>query len=227
METFLRPIAAFFALLLISRVLGKKQIRQITAFNYISSIAFGACTAMLAFNLTLPFWPQLAGMFTWGALSYITEQVAQKSRRIRLLLEGEPTVVIKQGKILEKSLGKEKMNVEELIMLLRQQQIFSLTEVDYAILEPDGQLSILKKMNNQPATKQDLQTGSPKAAAFGVQIVSDGQVLTHNLQTIKRDQTWLDQQLRRQKIPSLHSVFYAEVQKDGKLYVDKRKDQPY
>lgn len=227
LDTFYRPFAAFVALLILSRLLGKKQIRQITAFNYISSITFGASAAMVAFNPLIPFLPALIAMFIWGGLSYITEMLAQKSRKIRLLLEGEPTVVIKEGKILEKSLRKEKMNVEELIMLLRQACIFSLTEVEYAILEPDGQLSILKKTNHLPASKHDVETGRANPAPFGVQLVSDGQLLTHNLKTVKRDEKWLEQQLKQQGIPTYKAVFYAEVQEDGQLYVDRKKDQPY
>lgn len=222
-----RPITAFVALLLLSRLLGKKQIRQITAFNYISSIAFGASAAYVAFNPLVKFHYALITMFIWGGLSYGTEMLAQKSRKIRLLLEGEPTVVIKEGKILEKSLRKEKMNVEELTMLLRQEHIFSLTEVDYAILEPDGQLSILKKTNHLPASKHDIVTGRANPAPFGVQVVSDGQLLTHNLETIKRDEKWLEQQLQQQGIPTYKAVFYAEAQEDGGLYVDRKKDQPY
>ncbi|ARU63483.1 hypothetical protein CBW65_22625 [Tumebacillus avium] len=227
LDTFYRPLAAFVALLVLSRLLGKKQIRQITAFNYISSIAFGASAAMVAFNPLIPFLHALVSMVIWGGLSYVTEMLAQKSRKIRLLLEGEPTVVIKEGKILEKSLRKEKMNVEELIMLLRQERIFSLTEVDYAILEPDGQLSILKKTKHLPASKHDVETGRANTAPFGVQIVSDGQLLTHNLKTIKRDEKWLEQQLKQQGIPTYKEVFYAEAQEGGGLYVDRKKDQPY
>lgn len=106
-------------------------------------------------------------------------------------------------------------------MMLRQEDIFSITEVEYAILEPNGKLSVMKKIEKQEITKEDMKIVKPPLHYLPSEIIVDGKVIKHNLEEFQLDQNWLMKQLRQQKISSVKSVFYAEIQENGALFIEK------
>jgi len=222
-EVIGRVIISFGVLLLMTRIMGKKQVSQLTYFNYITGITIGAVAASITIDRSIDMSDGFVSMVCWSLLTVLVSYINLKSPKARILLDGQPTIVIKNGKILEKTLAGLRLNMDDLSMLLREKNIFSTQEVDYAVLEPDGQLSVLKKVDQQSVTKKDLKVEAVKPLYVPTEIVADSQVITRNLEELNLSRNWLEKQLHQSGV-SLQDVFYAEIQSDGTLYIDKRQD---
>ncbi|MDC0706050.1 DUF421 domain-containing protein [Priestia sp. AB] len=218
-----RVIISFSVLLLMTRIMGKKQVSQLTYFNYITGITIGAVAASITIDRSIDMSDGFVSMVCWSLLTVLVSYINLKSPKARILLDGQPTIVIKNGKILEKTLAGLRLNMDDLSMLLREKNIFSTQEVDYAVLEPDGQLSVLKKVDQQSVTKKDLKIEAVKPLYVPTEIIVDSKIIVQNLEELNLSQNWLEKQLHQSGV-SLQDVFYAEIQSDGTLYIDKRQD---
>src|SRR5665648_358577 len=150
-----RAFIGFFSLLIFARVMGKEQISQLNLFDYILGITIGSMAATLTTDLSSRAWPHWVGLITWCLLGYLMDLITTKWRYASKVLEGEPAIVIMNGKIMENVLRKMKYRISEILELLRNQGIFDPTQVDFAIIEPNGQLSVLLKPENQPLGNDD------------------------------------------------------------------------
>lgn len=218
-----RSIIGFFSLLIFTRIIGKEQISQLTFFDYVLGITIGSIAASLTTDLSSRAWPHWVGLITWAALGYLMEIITLKWRYAAKVLEGEPDVVIMNGKILEKSLKKAKYRASDIIELLRNQGIFDLNEVSYAIIESNGQLSVLKKAENQPLTPKDMNI-QVKDVGINIELIYDGILFTENLKQLNKTQAWLMEQLKAKGINDVSDVFLAIFNPDGSLYIDKYDD---
>ncbi|QOS92720.1 DUF421 domain-containing protein [Brevibacillus sp. JNUCC-41] len=204
--------------------MGKKQVSQLTYFNYITGITIGAVAASITIDTSIDMVDAFVSLIGWSVLTILVSFINLKSPKTRIILDGEPTIVIKDGKILEKALKGEKLNMDDLSMLLREQSIFSMQEVNYAVLEPNGQLSVLKKVDSQSVSKKDITYVKP--LYIPTEIIVDGKIIPHNLSKLSLNQNWLETQLQQFGV-CLQDVFYAEIQSDGTLYIDKRQDDQF
>ena len=137
----IRAIIGFFSLLIFTRVIGKEQISQLNFFDYVLGITIGSIAATVTTDLSSRAWPHWVGLLVWAVLGYLMEIITLKSRNAAKYLEGEPAIIIKDGKIMEKALKQEKYRVSDILSLLRNEGIFDINEVRYAIIEPNGRLS--------------------------------------------------------------------------------------
>nr|WP_155816455.1 DUF421 domain-containing protein [Bacillus methanolicus] len=195
-----------------------------TFFTYITGIALGNIAGDMVVHRDIKLIDGVTGLILWALLTFTLEFISLKSSKARVLLDGEPTIVIKNGKILEKAMASNKLNMDDLSMLLRLKNIFSVKDVDYAILEPNGQLSVLKKVELEPVTKKDLKITSSSRLYLPTELIVDGEVVKKNLQELNLSEEWLNQQLLLQGIHKLEDVFFAELQSDGSIYIDKKTD---
>lgn len=129
--------------------------------------------------------------------------------------------MIKKGKIIRHSLASNRLNIDDLSMLLRKQNVFSITDVEYAILEPNGNLSVMKKQPQQQVTKADMKIPTSNISYIPSEIIVDGKIIYNNLKELNLTEDWLKKQLKQQNINSIQNVFYAEIQSDGNLFVAK------
>ena len=141
---FVRAIIGFFSLLIFTRILGKEQISQLTFFDYALGITIGSIAAELTTDLTSRAWPHWVGLLTWAILGYLMEKITLKWRYAAKYIEGEPTIVIMNGKIMESALKKMEYRASDILGLLRNKGVFDVSQVDFAIVEPNGQISIKK-----------------------------------------------------------------------------------
>jgi len=222
-ETVLRTLFAFTVLLILTRIIGKKQLGQMNIFTYITGIAIGDMAAAMVLHKHIRMVEAITGLVLWCFLTIIVEYIGLKNIRARVLLNGEPAIVIKKGEIVEEELSKQRLNLDDLTMLLRTNQVFSILDVDYAILEANGDLSILKKPEKDIVTKQDLQLSAQHYDYLPSEIIVDGNVVSKNLIEFSKNQAWLLMELAKQNIDSASDVLYAELQQDGSLYIQKKK----
>ncbi|UYZ24209.1 YetF domain-containing protein [Mesobacillus jeotgali] len=226
LELLLRIAIGFVVLFSMARWAGRKEISQMTFFNLVSAIAFGSIAAALVVNPSVSILNGIIALLGWAAFTVLTDQIHIKSKKARKLLMGDPVIVIKKGEIMEDALRQARLDTDSLKAMLREKSIFSLSDVDYAIFETDGKLSVMKKEGKQTVTKSDMNLAMPSGnfVPLSTELVSDGRVNVQNLNKMNKDRTWLDEQLQQSGVQSLDDVFYAEVQPDGNLYIDKRND---
>jgi len=219
--TVLRTLLGFAIVLILTRLLGKKQLSQLTIFTYITGIVLGEMTGMLILDKSIPVVDGVISLVLWSALVFVIEIVSMKSAKARAVMDGEPEIVVKKGQIIAKSLKKQRLNLDDLAMQLRLQQVFSIMDVEYAILEPNGALTVMKKSGLDPATKGDMHI-PPEPVGMPSEIITDGKVVEKNLAELGYSRRELEAELRRQGIDSAKKVLYAELQKDRTLYVQKK-----
>ena len=218
-----RSIIGFFSLLIFTRIIGKEQISQLTFFDYVLGITIGSIAASLTTDLSSRAWPHWVGLITWASLGYLMEKITLKWRYAAKVLEGEPVIVIMNGKILDKTLKKSKFRISDLLALLRNQGIFDLNEVNYAIIESNGQLSVLKKPENLPLTPKDMNI-QVKDTGISTELIYDGILFTENLKQLGKNEAWLMTQLRAQGINDVSEVFLATLNPQGNIYIDRYND---
>lgn len=219
----IRSLISFIVLLLLTRLMGKRQVSQLTFFDYIVGITIGSIAAEMSFDQNVRIINGITSLLIWGLIPFILAIISLKSRTFQQLIDGKPTIIIKNGEILEKSMKKVFLSIEELMLLLREKNIFKISDVEIAILETNGQLSVLKKTSQQPVTPQMLKMVLKQEKAPTLLIV-DGQILYKNLATLGYSEEWLMKEIRKQGATNTNEVFLAQVSSDGELFVDLYED---
>ncbi|MGH4122883.1 MAG: DUF421 domain-containing protein [Clostridium sp.] len=214
-----RGVIGFFTLLIFTRILGKQQVSQLTFFDYVVGITIGSTASSLTTDLTSRAWPHWVGLFTWTALCLILQLITLKSKTAEKYLDGQATIVIINGKILEESMKKFRYTIGDLLSQLRDKGIFDLEQVAYAILEKDGQLSILKKPECDPVTPRDLNIKT-SAASIDFEVIYDGSIVPDNLESIHRSEKWLMTKLKKKGISDASQVFLATYNATSGLHID-------
>lgn len=222
LTTMIRTLLGFSVLFFLTRVLGKKQLSQMTFFTYITGIALGNIAGDMVVHRDIKLVDGVTGLTLWAFLTLAIEYIALKSAKARILLDGEPTIIIKQGKINEKAMKSNKLNMDDLTMLLRIKDVFSIAEVDYAILEPNGQFSVLKKVEYENVTIKDAGISITPRKYLPSELVVDGKIVKKNLKELSLSEDWLLNELRKKGINRLTDTFYAELQSDGTVFAEKR-----
>lgn len=217
-QIFYETIIGFLCLFALTKVLGKSQITQITAFDFIAALVLGELVGNALYDPDVGIWQVLFAVFVWGSLIYITEWFTQKFKGTRALLEGRPAIIIYEGKLQYDKLKKGKLDINQLQHLLRSKEVFSIQDVQYAVLETDGTVSVLKKSLQQTPSRKDINAPA-EPVVLPRTIISDGEVVWDNMKEANLDESWLHQQLKSQNFSSVKDVLYAEYKKGENLYV--------
>ena len=195
------------ALFVITKIMGHKQVSQLDFFDYVSGITTGSIGAEMATELEDPYKP-LVALVVWGAASVILNLITSKIPKARKYINGTPTILMNGGQIYRRNLGKAKLDLSEFMLLCREQGYFDLEEIQTAVFEHNGRLSILPKAANRPATPNDLGI-TAKATHVGVEVIMDGRIMGENLGRIGRDEEWLTQRLRADGYADARKILLA------------------
>jgi uncharacterized membrane protein YcaP (DUF421 family) len=219
-DVLLELVVGYIALFIIVKFLGKTQLNQITPFDFISALIMGDLVGNAIFEKKVGIIIILFAVGVWGALIYTTEWLTQKSRRLRYILEGRPVMLINKGKLDWKAMKKNQIDIDQLQQLLRFKDIFSLQDVEYAILENNGGVSVLRKSEADQPTLCDLKIkGTKRVIPFT--IISDGLVLVKNLKKAGVDENWLHKQLKIKGYDHPEEISYAEYEPGKELFIQK------
>jgi uncharacterized membrane protein YcaP (DUF421 family) len=217
--TIIRSVMAFGILLIMARIMGKKQVSHLTFFDYCVGITIGSIAASMAVDQNIKLSNGVIALILWGIIPIILGYLGMKSKVLLTITDGKADVIIEKGKILERNLRKNNMAVEELLLLLREKDIFKLEDVEMAVFETNGQLSVLKKTEVQPITPQNL--GMKLEPEHGPTIViSDGQIMKNSLAKLGYSREWLLGEVQKQGALDISDVFLAQVDSKGNLFVD-------
>ena len=222
-EAVLRSVVTFIGLLGLTLLIGRKQLSQITFFDYIVGITIGSIAAVIAVDRTINIVDGAIAVVIWALMPITVGYIAMKSIRFRVLVDGEPKITIQNGVIINRNMLKEKYNMGDLLMQLRDKGVFDISEVDYAILEPNGKLSVMKKQQYNTITlkEMDIPSGSP---GLMTELIIDGKIMEKHLESIGKDTLWLSNQLKSRNIANVDMVVFAGYRSSSGLYISLRND---
>lgn len=214
----LELVVGYIALFIMTKFLGKTQITQITAFDFISALVLGELVGNALYDDNVGLGQILFAVAVWGMLIYLTEIITQKFKGMRGILEGQPSIVIRKGKIDYGQLKKNHLDINQLQHLLRSKDVFSIRECEFAILETDGSVSVLKKPAYSPATSKDLHLPL-QPVTLPVSLILDGEIVVDNLEEIHWNKELLMKEVKKFGINSIEEVLYAEWLEGEALHV--------
>ncbi|WP_019532806.1 DUF421 domain-containing protein [Paenibacillus ginsengihumi] len=223
LEVALRTLFAVVVLLALTRLLGKRQVSQLSLFEYITGITIGSLAAYISLDLEANWYLGLVSLVVWVLVSYGFEVLQLKSKLARDLVDSKARVIIKDGKILEDNMKKERLTTDELLEQLRRKNVFRAADVEFAVLETSGELSVLLKKEHQPLTPHHLgvKVGPEQEPQT---VIMDAKMMDEPLATMGLSREWLHTELEKLGIP-LENVFLGQVDAYGQLYVDLYDDQ--
>ena len=198
--------------------MGRKQISQLTFFDYVVGITIGSIAGVAAIDKSIKITDGIISIAIWTILTIIISEITFKNITLRLLIDSEPLLIIDNGKVIYKNMKKARYNMGDLLMQLRDKDIFNITEVETAILEPDGKLSILRKPEFAMITTKDMQIPNPKVGMM-VDLILDGNILSSHLFQIHKDEQWLISEIRARNIDNIKDVVFAGIQADEQIYI--------
>ncbi len=213
-----RSIVLLIVLFFFTKWLGKKQISQLSFFEYVTGITIGSIAAEVSTGLDRHISHGLIGMGVWFAIPFLVGILSLKSKTVRDFAEGKGTVFIQDGKVMEDNLKKEKYTIDELLAKLRHKDVFQVADVEFAVLETDGNLSVLLKKENQPVTAKVLNLAVAKVKASQT-VIMDGEIMHEPLSSSGNSQDWLETELDKIGV-SIENVFLGQVDTYGQLTVD-------
>ena len=200
-------LVSYAAMFLSAKVIGRKQISQLDFLDYITGITIGSIAAELATDLE-NVWKPLTAMIIYAALTWLMSVVNLRRARSRKFLNGTPTIVMDGGRLFRENMKKAKLDLSEFMVMCREQGYFNLADIQTAIFEYNGKLTILPVSSRRPVTPADMGL-SPQQEALFTEVVMDGRILDENLRRMGLDSKWLRKRLRDQGIQDVRSVYLA------------------
>lgn len=202
-------------LFVLTKLMGNKQISQLTMFDYIIGITIGSIAAELATELETPLRPAVA-MIVYGLTAVLISLCATKSNRLRAFFAGKPIILMQNGMLSKKKLNKAKLDVNEFLAMARLAGFFDLNQVQTAVFEQNGNVSFLPKAQYRPANPNDMKLPVQQEELLE-NVIVDGHVMLGELKHCGKDETWLQNQLRSQGYHKPEEIFLATLDKQGTI----------
>lgn len=213
----IRTIILYLLVILSMRLMGKKQIGQLEPFELAIAIMISELASLPMQDTRIPIMHGVIPIVTLLVLQTILALIQLKSEKMRAILSGKPSVLVKSGKIDILELKKEKFNINDLMEELRLQGYYNLEDIEYAILETSGQLSVIPKTELSNVTKSDLKL-TVTQDSLPITLILNGRINKENLKIINKDENWVKEQLKKNEISSIKDVFLALMDSKGKFY---------
>lgn len=217
-------LGSIIAIFLLTKLMGYRQMSQMSMFDYVNGITMGSIAAEMATSLDTGFEKPLVAMIVYALVSLLLSTVSSKSIKARRMLEGAPLVLLNNGEIYRHNLRKAKIDVSELLVQCRINGYFDISKLQTAILEGNGKISFLQKATDRPLTPADVQL-SPQQDYMVANVILDGKVMDENLRHTGKDEKWLLDQIRGQGAKRVEDVLLASCDSNNKLQVYLKDNQ--
>ena len=221
LKLLLTALGSFVALFIVAKFIGHKQISQLYFFDYITGITIGSIAAETATELEEP-WKPLTAMVIYGVVTLLLRVITGKYSRTRKYLNATPTILMDQGKLYYENLKKAKLDLIEFMVMCRQQSYFDLTNIQTAVFEYNGKLTILPVSSRRPATPNNMNL-APEQELLFTELIMDGHILEGNLKRMGLDLTWLDKQLKARHVLSPKDVVLAVCDRNLKFVLYEKR----
>ena len=220
-----RTILVLIILFFITKMMGKKQISELNFFDYVVGITIGSIAADISLDIEKNMIAGIAALFIYGFISYIISFVSIKSILARRFFIGVPTVLVEKGKIIESGLKKSKIDVNDLLMVARENGYFNLDEIDYALMEVNGNISFLPKEKEKPVTKKDIKIKCSNEG-LTVNAIIDSKYMANNMKAINKDKEWLDHELKVNGYDNYDNILLATIDNNYKVTIYEKNVKP-
>ncbi|WP_106766512.1 DUF421 domain-containing protein [Paenibacillus faecalis] len=223
LEVVLRTLCAVVVLFLLTKLLGKRQISQLSFFEYITGITIGSLAAYISLDLDANWYLGLVALAAWVAVSLLIEFLQLKSKRVRDFIDFKTTVLVQNGKILEDKLKKERLTSDELMEQLRKRNVFDLADVEFAIMESSGEVNVMLVSEKQPLTPMHIGLSVSKKNE-PQEVIMDGEIMEPSLSAAGKSKEWLKRELNKKGVKP-EEVYLGQIDSNGQLVVDLYDDQ--
>ena len=224
-QAAVHSLVSVVVLFAFTRLAGKKQISQLSFFHYVIGISIGSIAAAFAVDLDIEFPEFLTSVIIYGLFPILLSQISLHNHMGRKILTGSPVILIQDGKIIENNLRKTKLSVEDLLEECRIKNAFNLSEVEFAVLETNGQVSVQMKPPNLPLTPKDMDIKT-QYKGLCANLIIDGLVMEENLKIIDKNKKWLLEELSKQNITDTSDILLAFTDNSGQITVHKKSENP-
>ncbi|XVN72115.1 DUF421 domain-containing protein [Brevibacillus gelatini] len=227
----LRTLFSYFFLLILLRMMGKRELGKLSVFDVVISIMLAEMAAMAIEDVEKPGLQFYLPMLLIALLEIVMAYISLKSKKFRDVVDGSADMIIENGEIREQAMRRNRLNMDDLLVHLRQKNVKNIADVEYAMMEPTGQMSVFLKQDKEPLTRGDL--GLPKEKPVSpvsykglpIPLILDGKVRQEALQKIGQNQLWLKREIRKYGIKDIREVSFCSIDEQGIIYIDK-KDKP-
>ncbi len=200
-----RTIFLYLLILIIFRLMGKREIGELSVFDLVVNIMIAEMAVMAIEETTTVMLHSVASIIVLMMIQITMARLSLKSKKFRDLVDGSPTIIINQGKIDEKAMRQQRYNFDDLLQQLREKDIHNIADVEFAILEPSGKLSVFEK------DKMEDDITLP--------LIIDGKIQMDHLRRIKQTELWMKQQLKKKGYPDISKIAFCSIQ-NGQFYID-------
>lgn len=218
LEIFIRALVSCLALLIIARIIGVRQISQLTFFDYVTGITIGSIAGTMAIDPDIPLGYSLLALAVFGVISIVISLLTSKSIIMRRMLTGTSKFLIYKGNFVEHNMKMARFDVNDILRELRSQGYFNVAEVEYAMLESNGKISVLPKSTSRPANSQEVGLDLP-VAGITADVIIDGKIMEENLAQQNVDKNWIMSELKKQGIDNVKDILLANLNDNMELSV--------
>lgn len=219
-KVILTSVLSAAALFFIAKIMGHKQMSQLDFFDYITGITIGSIAAELATELEEP-WKPLIAMVVYGMVAVILTAVTNKFLRARKFINGTPTIIMNNDKIYRKNMKKAKIDLSEFMVMCRQEGYFNISDIQTAVFEYNGKLTILPKSTKRPVTPKDMNIIPPEEF-INTEVIIDGRIMDENLKRMGLNTVWLEQKIKEQGYKNAKEVFLGLCDNKNNLTLYKQ-----
>lgn len=218
LDVIMRALVSLVVLFFVTKMLGKKQVSQLSVFDYVIGISIGNFAAEMTTDLQIPYINGVLSVLIFGLVAYLVSVLTMKSIKLRRFFMGTPTMIIQNGKILIDNMRKVKLDINDLLEECRTEGYFDISQIEYALMEANGHLSILPKGENLPVTIKDMNLKAQKQGLC-INLIIDGKIMPNNLKNIKKDEDWLKKELKVKGYKELDNILLATLDVNEKLVI--------
>ncbi|CAI8973415.1 putative membrane protein [Brevibacillus sp. IT-7CA2] len=227
----LRTLFSYFFLLILVRLMGKRELGKLSVFDVVISIMLAEMAALAIEDVDKPALRFYLPMLLIALLEVAFAYLSLKSKKFRDTVDGSADLIIENGQIREQAMRRNRLNMDDLMVHLRQKDVKNIADVEFALLEPTGQMSVFLKEQKEKITREDLslmmkpQVGPVSYKGLPIPLILDGKVRTEALNKIGQNQLWLKREIRKYGIKDIREVSFCSIDERGIMYLDK-KDKP-
>lgn len=226
---FIRTVFVYFFVLMMMRIMGKREIGKLSVFDLVISIMIAEIAVLVLEDVNTPMLNSLFPMITLVAVQIFIAFISLKSRKIRLWLDGYPSILVDRGRINRQEMRKQKYNLDDLMQQLRENKVSRLADVEFAILETTGKLTVIEKEKGNSDTsslqssEQDVSKNKIRYVGLPIPLIMDGKVQDDNLEKIEKNRFWLKKELQDRGVNDFKEVFFCSMDYKGEIYIDKKR----
>lgn len=213
-----RALISLLTLFIVTKIIGKKQVSELSLFDYVIGISIGNFAAEMTINIDSPEINGILAVIIFGVIAYLVSWITMKSVALRRLFMGTPTIIIQDGKILKKNMRKVRLDINELLEECRIKGYFDPSTIAFGIMEVNGEMSFLPKSEYKMLTPLDMNI-KPTKEKLLANVIIDGKIMKNNLHIMNKDENWLLKQLKIKGINDISKILLCTLDTDQKVTI--------